>query len=167
MSETVSVKIGDIVEVYCPRCRLNLDANVAVVHEGTIRQVECRTCRNFVPYRPPMDMERKRERDLRRLMRMQARKRAAEQGERRPAASGASEGGTDPLRARWEDLTDGVDSRFARPYDRHRTYHAGDFLLHKRYGMGHVEQSDPDGGKMVVLFRTGLQELVQAQPRQD
>ena len=55
----------------------------------------------------------------------------------------------------------------ARPWDRHRTYAAGGFILHKQHGMGHVETSSPDDEAMIVLFRTGLVELSQNELRDE
>jgi hypothetical protein len=145
--------LGDIIEVYCPRCRLNLDANVAAVHLGEIKKVECRTCGNFVDYKPPVDMEAKKSEALKKLLRLQEKKHKAE------AKAGTAPQPTTAERARWDALTKDIDSRSARVYDRLRAYKPGAFILHKQHGMGHVESADDDEGTMIVLFQGGLVSL--------
>jgi len=44
-------RLGDIIDDYCPRCRLLLNHDVAALHEGTVAKVTCRTCHNSHDYR--------------------------------------------------------------------------------------------------------------------
>lgn len=159
MSPPKPAALGDIVEVYCTRCRLNLDANVAAVMDGTILKVHCRTCGNFVPFKPPVDMQKKKDDALKKLLALQEKKR---KGTAKVAAVATA---TPSAHNRWAELTDAVDSRSARPYDRHRSFKVGDFVLHKGKGIGHVESSDPVTGTMVVLFKDGVEQLAQNEPR--
>ncbi len=48
MSET---RLGDIVDDYCPRCRLLTNHSVVAMQDGAIRKVRCRTCHNDHDYR--------------------------------------------------------------------------------------------------------------------
>ncbi|NUN15882.1 MAG: hypothetical protein HUU55_19835 [Myxococcales bacterium] len=153
--------LGDIVEVYCTRCRLNLDANVAAVLNGDILKVHCRTCGNFVPFKPPVDMQKKKDDALKKLLALQEKKRKG------AAKVVTAQPDTPVARNRWADLTEAIDSRSARPYDRHRSFKVGDFVLHKGKGIGYVESCDPGGGTMVVLFKDGLEQLTQNEPRQE
>jgi hypothetical protein len=160
--------LGDEIEIYCLSCRLNLDGNVAAVYEGEIKQAQCRTCGNFVKYRPPADLQKKRERQIKELMRIQAKKKgrtdlieetteAGDEGSGEKTESVAVE--------RWKKLTDDVDSRYARPYDRHRSYSEGVILLHKAHGMGHIESVSEH--QMVVLFKEGLVKLSHSEMRDE
>lgn len=141
--------VGQELDAYCPKCRLNLDVVVSAVVDGEIKQVQCRTCLNFVDYRPPEDLGAKRQQMLKRLMRLQTEK-------TKGTAVKAPADPASPELARWKELTDPVDSRSARPYDRLRVYQPGQFVLHKKHGIGHVESADPDEMEMIVLFKEGL-----------
>jgi hypothetical protein len=46
-----SVDVGDLIDDYCPRCRLLLSHDIAAVVEGEVKKVRCRTCLNEHPYR--------------------------------------------------------------------------------------------------------------------
>ncbi len=159
MSAPSSPALGDIVDAHCNSCRLNLDCNVAAVHEGVIKQVQCRTCGNFVSYKPPVDMAARKDAQLRKLMKIQEKKRKGAH------SSGASAAKDSVVSDRWKELTDPVLSWQARPWDRHRAFKAGDFILHKTHGMGHVESSDE--GELIVLFREGLETISHNEPREE
>jgi hypothetical protein len=45
------VRLGDVVEDYCPRCRLLLNHDVASLVGGEVAKVSCRTCFNTHDYR--------------------------------------------------------------------------------------------------------------------
>ena len=143
------MNLGDIVDGYCSSCKLNLDVSVAAVVDGEAKQVQCRTCGNFVSYKPPVDMQKKKEAALKKLMRMQAKTRG-KSGEVKAIDPGTLSIQTE----RWKTLTDKVMSWQAKPYDAHRTYAQGNFILHKPGGMGHVESADEK--ELIVLFKSGL-----------
>lgn len=44
-------RLGDVIDDYCPRCRLLLNHDVASLFEATIAKVTCRTCFNTHDYR--------------------------------------------------------------------------------------------------------------------
>lgn len=145
--------VGQEIDAYCPRCRLNLDVVVSAVVDGAIKQVQCRTCLNFVEYKPPEDLDARKGQMLKRLMKMQEKKGKGAPAAAAPAPAASVE------QERWRELTDQVDSRSARPYDRLRVYKPGDFVLHKKHGIGHVESADADAMEMIVLFKEGLVSL--------
>lgn len=157
MTDTVA-KLGDIIEVYCSRCRLNLDANIAAVGADKPLKVQCRTCWNIVDFKPPKDMEEKRRKKVQRLMKLQEKKRDPSTERRAPVADS-------DVKAEWKAKTADFDIRYARPYDRHRAYEAGAFLLDKKFGVGVVESTKD--GAMIVLFRDVRMELEQQQPREE
>ncbi len=45
------IRLGDVIDDYCPRCRLLLDHSVASLVGEEVAKVVCRTCFNEHPYR--------------------------------------------------------------------------------------------------------------------
>ena len=45
------LRLGDVIDDYCPRCRLLLNHDIASLTEGQIAKVTCRTCYNTHDYR--------------------------------------------------------------------------------------------------------------------
>jgi hypothetical protein len=45
------VRLGDVIDDYCPRCRLLLNHDVASLFDGVVAKVTCRTCFNTHDYR--------------------------------------------------------------------------------------------------------------------
>ena len=154
------MNLGEIVEGYCSSCKLNLDVSIAAVVDGVPKQVQCRTCGNFVAYKPPVDLVKKKAQAMKRLMRMQEKKR------KEAAKSGESSSPPPAVEIqRWKELTDPIMSWHAKPYDRHRTFQPGQFILHKKEGMGHVESAEDD--EIIVLFKGGLSTLPHSEPRDE
>ena len=56
---------------------------------------------------------------------------------------------------RWDEATDKVDSRHARPHRSHESYEVGEFILDKVHGMGLVEEVNAEDGTLRVLFKKG------------
>jgi hypothetical protein len=44
-------RLGDVIDDYCPRCRLLLNHDVASLFEATVAKVTCRTCFNTHDFR--------------------------------------------------------------------------------------------------------------------
>ncbi|HET8647031.1 MAG TPA: hypothetical protein VFO85_16160 [Vicinamibacteria bacterium] len=44
-------RLGDVIDDYCPRCRLLLNHDVASLTGDTVAKVTCRTCHNTHDYR--------------------------------------------------------------------------------------------------------------------
>jgi hypothetical protein len=44
-------RLGDVIDDYCPRCRLLLNHDVASLFDGQVAKVTCRTCHNTHDYR--------------------------------------------------------------------------------------------------------------------
>ena len=150
----MSHTIGDIIDIYCTRCRLNLDGSIAALKDNAIQKVTCRTCWNEVGYREPVDFKA---RDKKRLENLLKRKE-----KQRVEAATPSGDAPDALRALWDELTDKVDARYAKVYDPTREYAPEDAILHKQHGMGIVHSVDQDG-EMNVLFRTGFHRVLSQQ----
>lgn len=45
------LRLGDVIEDYCPRCRLLLNHDIAALSSGEIAKVTCRTCYNTHDFR--------------------------------------------------------------------------------------------------------------------
>jgi hypothetical protein len=45
------LRLGDVIDDYCPRCRLLLNHDVASLANGEVAKVTCRTCFNTHDYR--------------------------------------------------------------------------------------------------------------------
>ena len=45
------VRLGDVIDDYCPRCRLLLNHDVASLFDGAVAKATCRTCFNTHDYR--------------------------------------------------------------------------------------------------------------------
>jgi len=46
-----SPRLGDVIDDYCPRCRLLLNHDVTSLHEGEVAKATCRTCHDTHDYR--------------------------------------------------------------------------------------------------------------------
>lgn len=45
------LRLGDVIDDYCPRCRLLLNHDIASLTQGVVAKVTCRTCYNTHDYR--------------------------------------------------------------------------------------------------------------------
>ncbi len=45
------LRLGDVIDDYCPRCRLLLNHDIASLTQGQVAKVTCRTCYNTHDYR--------------------------------------------------------------------------------------------------------------------
>ena len=46
-----SLRLGDVIDDYCPRCRLLLNHDIASMSGAEVAKVTCRTCHNTHDYR--------------------------------------------------------------------------------------------------------------------
>ena len=44
-------RLGDVIDDYCPRCRLLLNHDISSLSDGQVAKVTCRTCHNLHDYR--------------------------------------------------------------------------------------------------------------------
>ena len=78
----------------------------------------------------------------------------------RTAAAPVFDDASDEARfKRWDEATDKIDQRFARPHRSHESYEVGEALLDKAHGMGIVEKIDPEDGTLLVLFKRGYVQM--------
>jgi hypothetical protein len=46
-----ALRLGDVIDDYCPRCRLLLNHDIATLADGKVAKSTCRTCYNTHDYR--------------------------------------------------------------------------------------------------------------------
>lgn len=63
-------QIGDVVDGFCPRCRLNTYQIVSATDGREVFSATCRTCRNTSPWRAEMSMEELRDKQVKKLRTM-------------------------------------------------------------------------------------------------
>jgi hypothetical protein len=64
-------RLGDVIDDYCPRCRLLMNHDVAALYEAAVAKVTCRTCLNTHDYRNaqvPQKRKAKKTEDTKTLM---------------------------------------------------------------------------------------------------
>ncbi len=67
-------KVGDEIDGYCPRCRLNTFQNVAATDGRIVLAATCRTCRNSFPWKAEVSPEDIRSKHMDKLHRLQRQK---------------------------------------------------------------------------------------------
>jgi hypothetical protein len=148
MSDT-KYDLGDIIDIYCTRCRLNLDGSVTAMEHTTVVQVTCRTCDNVQKYKPHVPEEVLRERMLKKAFSIRDRRR--KQQRETQVAKKTAHSATD-VTARWRAATEDSDPRFSRMYREADTYEEGDNIIHSQHGLGVVQQVLHENAAL-VLFR--------------
>lgn len=154
--------LGDLIEIWCRYCRLNLDGVVAALKDGEVVKVQCRTCRHFQDYKPPVPMEQQRQKLLRKAMRI------AERHGKGPARMEPEKeenlSQEAVIRTLWEEATKDASSLRASVYEEYKAFKEKDVILHKAFGMGVVQEATEDA--ILVLFREGFQRLPHKRPRE-
>lgn len=64
-------KVGDEIDGFCPRCRLNTYQNIAATDGRTVLAATCRTCRNTFPWKAEVSPEDIRAKQMEKLQRLQ------------------------------------------------------------------------------------------------
>jgi hypothetical protein len=129
--KTVISRIGDEVEFYCGRCRLERTHRVVAQDpDGTIRKVICAMCNSYRAYRLPKE------------------------GSSR-AGKPRSTRATTAAAARIEDFGSPT-----RTYSIKDTYQIGEVLQHTTFGVGKV-MAIRDTNKIEVKFSDGVKVLLQ------
>jgi len=67
-------KVGDEIDGYCPRCRLNTYQNVAATDGREVFSVTCRTCRNSFSWKPEVSADEQRAKAIKKLARIAGKK---------------------------------------------------------------------------------------------
>jgi hypothetical protein len=168
MSAGKAPALGDVVEIRCRYCRLNLDANVSSLGpDGAIAKVQCRTCRHFQDFKAPVPVEEQRAKLIRKAMKL-AEKHTQGAGGTHHAPATRTTGSLSAeavARALWQEATKDANPMRSKPYDPHRSYLLDDLIAHKTLGLGVVREVSDDG--LLILFRDGFQRLPHEVPREE
>ncbi len=163
-----TAKLGDVIEVWCRYCKLNLDANVsALAPDGGIAKVQCRTCRHFQDHKEPVPDSVRREKLVKKVLALAERRGA------RPPGALSRPTTHEPLsaeavaRAMWEEATKDASPMKIKTYDEHRRYAPQDMVAHKAFGLGVVHEVRDEDDTLLVLFRDGYQRIEHNRPRDE
>ncbi len=163
------VDVGDNVDAWCGRCKLDLAHTVEAVVDGWPARVVCRTCGAQHAYKPPRKLPE--HPVLRRLAALRGRRSPA----RATASSKSGEAGRPSARksvapqARaprrtlesvWAEKRDAEPEAVASatPYSPKGSFEVGMWIEHARFGLGRIEEER--AGKITVLFRDAQRTLV-------
>jgi len=144
--------VGKIIDAYCTRCKLTLAHVVLSEMNGTVSQVECKTCGAQHLYRRG-STERK-------------------TGEKRKPAtpswrSGVSSSGRKPVgdtAMLWESKHQALEPETPiRPYDIHDAYVSREVIRHPVFGVGFVERVVSET-RMQVLFKDAVKLMAMNTP---
>jgi ribosomal protein S27E len=115
------VSVGEQIDSYCTKCRLNLGHIITAMADGNIIRVKCNTCGNEHRYRG-MDT----------IGKLRAGRSSS------PAKKGLSV--ADKAQAVWETCIDGAKGSEV-PYDIAKSYNCGDIVVHTLFGKGVVRKT--------------------------
>lgn len=145
------LSVASEIDAWCTKCRLTLGHRIVALVAGAPKRVVCLTCGSEHNYRPPRKENTGPSVHVR-----------SDRSERSATSGGTSAGARVAQKARaeseryetWASRTLGkaVDA-FTR-YSMDRTFHAGELVMHPKFGEGYVEQV-LEGGKVNVAFRDG------------
>lgn len=167
MADARKPGLGDVIEIRCRFCRLNLDANVsALAPDGSIAKVQCRTCRHFQDFKAPVPVEDQRAALIKKAMKI-AERHTRGTGDRTPtnAKTTGSLSAEAVAKALWDEATKDANPLKSKIYDEHRTFQVDDLVTHRKMGLGVVRETDDTS--ILVLFREGFQRLPHDVPREE
>jgi phage FluMu protein Com len=167
MADTAKHGLGDIVDIRCRFCRLNLDASVSALGpDGSIMKVQCRTCKHFQDFKAPVPVEDQRAALLKKVMKIAERHTRGSSDRSGPAIKTTGILSAEVVaRALWEEATVDANPLKSKIYDQHRVFLVDDLITCKGKGLGVVREVDDQS--ILVLFREGFERLPQGQPRDE
>ncbi len=149
MDANTTYAIGDEIDFFCKKCRLNLHGNVAALQGDDVAKVTCRTCRSTQPFLPERSEEELRAGLMKRAFRI--RDRRQQQWTDMEKARTDTKALPDVTK-RWREATENVNANYARKYTETASFKAGDVIVHGVHGLGIVTSLLHEQG-MLALFR--------------
>ncbi|MBM4355876.1 MAG: hypothetical protein FJ109_19160 [Deltaproteobacteria bacterium] len=149
MNAPTHYSIGDEIDFFCKKCRLNLHGNVAALHGDAVAKVTCRTCRSTQPYFPERGEEELRAGLLKRAFRIRDR-RQQQWTDTEKARTVAAE--SPDVTRRWREATENVNANYARKYSEVGSFKEGEVIVHGTHGLGIVVRVLHEQG-ILALFR--------------
>lgn len=157
--------LGDDIDIYCRWCRLNMNGVVSALNDdGTLAKVQCRTCRNFLPFKPPRDEGEEKRKLMQKALRMRDKRTS---GRGRPVEKNSSENLSAEAVARrlWDEATKDANPLKSKIYRPELTLDQEDLVTHSKHGLGVVHDVSDD--HVMVLFREGVFRLDHNQPKEN
>lgn len=136
---------GNDIEAHCPKCNIDREHTVMVVHGGVVHEVRCTECRDVHPYKRPHKPKKP----------TKAKKPAATKRKRTKKAAPKEKGPP----AEWQELVFGRDPEEARPYSLKETFEIRELIFHTKFGLGVVTDLH-DHDKLSVAFKDGMKKLI-------
>ncbi len=165
MSRPRKYELGDPIDIHCRYCKLNLNGVVSAVVNNRPVKVQCRTCRMFQDYHPPVNEAMARRKLLQKVLRMRDRRAPVRT---RPTPESPARQGLDQAavaRRLWDEATKDVNPLKSRVYNPRLTLHKDDLISHPVLGLGVVSATGDD--HVLVLFRDGFKRLEHNRPAED
>lgn len=149
VSSRRKLSVGKEVDAYCTKCRLDLGHTIMAMVGDTIVKVLCRTCNTDHKYRAPKTLPVSRGAEA---SSPKSRTRATRTTTKAAKAAPVPAGPTD-----WEKQLEDAGGaaaigEHARPYSIREEFSEGEWMLHKRFGLGLVT-GRRDSSKVAVLFQ--------------
>jgi len=140
--------VGDVIDIYCTACKLNLDGTVTALGQGReVLQVTCKTCDSVQKYHRPVEDHEHRKKLLRKAFAIRDKRRQQGLSDEERATAHSS----NDITARWRKATEGLGAR-TPIYKVSGEYEEGDAMIHPQHGLGIVVQVLHENA-LVVLFR--------------
>jgi ribosomal protein S27E len=117
----IKVSVGEEIDSYCTKCRLNLGHIITAMVSGNIIRVKCNTCGNEHRYRGMDTIGKLRT------------GRSSGPAKKRPSVA-------DKTQAAWETCMAGAKGSEV-PYDMAMSYSCGDVVVHALFGRGVVRKT--------------------------
>lgn len=165
MSGRRKYELGDPIDIHCRYCKLNLNGVVSAIVNNRPVKVQCRTCRMFQDYRPPVNEALARRKAIEKVLRMRDRRAPAPA---RPAEAPAPRESADQVavaRRLWDEATKEVNPLKSRVYNPRLVFHKDDLISHPALGLGVVSATGDE--YVLVLFRDGFKRLEHNRPPDD
>lgn len=157
MSGRRKYELGDPIDIHCRYCKLNLNGVVSALVNNRPVKVQCRTCRMFQDYRPPVNEALARQKALQKVLRMRDRRAPvpARPSRESPARENLDQSAV--ARRLWDEATKDVNPLKSRVYNPRLAFHKDDLIAHPVLGLGVVSATGDD--HVLVLFRDGFKRL--------
>jgi hypothetical protein len=150
-----SQQLGDFIDIYCRFCKTNVTGVVSAIVNGQVVKVQCRSCKNFQDYKMPIDLQEKKVKALKRVLK---KREAKSEGERPTPQTKAEDLSQEAMiRRLWEEAIKDTNPLKTPIYSPYKAYSKDDIITHPDYGLGVVGEVGTDF--FFALFRDGYKRL--------
>jgi len=159
MTSPGTFSLGEDIDIHCRYCRLNTNGVVSAMDDtGDIAKVQCRTCRNFQKFKPPVDDSVRKKRLMNKALRMRDKRTSSSPGKSGSGGKGGKELSPEAVARRlWEEATEDANPLKSKIYTPGIQLNVDDTITHREHGLGVVKEVS--GKRALVLFREGVKEL--------